>query len=149
MFKRRIMTLAAVGVLGLAALAGSAMADELPAPGTGGKIVCTDENGKVVAEFTKAVKAIAIDKDGKVTKGETLPRLDAAPTVTADKDGKHAPAETVIEFAEAVPAQPAEAGAKLDDESGPADGPVLSEKGTPPGAGERAEATTLKCEKVD
>ncbi|MFI6504964.1 hypothetical protein [Nonomuraea typhae] len=145
MFKRRIMTLAAVGVLGLAALAGSAMADELPAPGTGGKIVCTDGNGKVVAEFTKAVKAIAIDKDGKVTKGETLPTV-TAPTVTADKDGKHAPAETVIEFAEAVPAQPAE---KADAESGPADGPVLSEKGTPPGAGERAEATTLRCEKAD
>ncbi|MFI6297728.1 hypothetical protein ACIBEJ_39475 [Nonomuraea sp. NPDC050790] len=146
MFKRRVMVLSAVGVLSLAALAGSAMADETPAPEAGGRVVCTDENGKVVAELTRATKAIAIDKDGKVTAradAESLPLEAEAGAVVSGKDGKIADDKGgVLEFTEAVPALPAEKG-KV--QSGRTE-PRLTVTGEPPVKG---LAKTIMCKKVD
>ncbi|MBB5075903.1 hypothetical protein [Nonomuraea endophytica] len=150
MFKRRVMVLSAVGVLGLAALGGSAMADETPAPGAGGKVVCTDENGKVIAELTRAHKAIAIDKDGKVTTSddaESLPTEAAPLAPDAEKADDKVKGE-VLEFAEAVPALPAEEGT---DQAGRAEAgskPSLTVMGTPPANG-LAKTVSIKCEKVD
>lgn len=152
MFKRRVMVLGAVGVLGLAALAGSAMADETPAPGAGGKVVCTDENGKVVAELTRATKAIAIDKDGKVTTSADAEGVPAeGATRIPDKDAEKAddPGKGgVLEFTEAVPALPAEKGTVQGGKAEAGSEPSLTVMGTPPANG-LAKTVSIKCEKVD
>ncbi|WP_101787444.1 hypothetical protein [Nonomuraea indica] len=73
MFKRRIAVLGAVGVLVLTGLAGSALADETPAP-AGSKVVCRTSDGQVIA-FAERVKAIEARKgpDGSILVAEAEP----------------------------------------------------------------------------
>lgn len=138
MFKRRVMVLSAVGVLGLSALAGSAMADEAPTGAPGDKVVCTTSEGKVV-ELAPA-NTIAIGPDGKIVEGEALPEPPEGATGFKGQ-GK------IIEFKEAVPATPAQPAEEVTDAvpTEPGDGPVLSQMGTPPAEG--AKAFSIKCVK--
>lgn len=73
MFKRRIAILGAVGVLVLTGLAGSALADETPAP-AGSKVVCKTSDGQVI-EFAERVTAIEARKgpDGTILMAEAEP----------------------------------------------------------------------------
>ncbi|MEU0564694.1 hypothetical protein ABZ297_04735 [Nonomuraea sp. NPDC005983] len=84
MFKRRVATLAAVGVLVLTGLAGSAMAADNVPPTAGQKVTCTTSDGKTVeltaVRAADASSAVAIKRDADGTVSSVAPETIAAPT---------------------------------------------------------------------
>ncbi|MER6948352.1 hypothetical protein ABT294_30425 [Nonomuraea sp. NPDC000554] len=106
MFKRRVATLAAVGVLVLTGLAGSAMAADNVPPTAGQKVTCTTGDGKTV-EFTAVPaddgsSAVAIKRNADGTVTSVAPETIAAPT----------------EAQRVRPAEKGEAGAQSADDEG-------------------------------
>jgi hypothetical protein len=134
MFKRRLAVLGAVAVLAITGLAGSAMADETPAP-AGTKVTCTTADGKTV-ELAEPLPGkgsmkggVVITRDGKMTRikpgtepSETI-RIDALPEGEVPEAVKVAPIpEGDLEAVPAMPAEPFENGAIGDGVKLP-DGP--------------------------
>ncbi|MFG3437670.1 hypothetical protein ACGF0J_10545 [Nonomuraea sp. NPDC047897] len=110
MFKRRIAVLGAVGVLVLTGLAGSALADETPAPADS-KIVCKTSDGKVI-EFSGRVGAIkGPDGETLVAWAEPLADGDVVRASELERGVAHAVKASDIGVPEqagrAVPAEPA------------------------------------------
>ncbi|SEG77456.1 hypothetical protein SAMN05444920_104494 [Nonomuraea solani] len=142
MFKRRLAVLGAAAVLAITGLAGSAMADQTPAP-AGTKVTCTTSDGKTI-EIAEALPA---------RKGEPVPGAGIAVRKTADgvevtaipagemegewhKTTKPLPADA--ESVESVPALPAKPGETVELPT--LDAPV---KGDP------AKTVRIICEKPE
>lgn len=148
MFKRRLAVLGAAAVLAITGLAGSAMADETPAPTAGSKVVCTTSDGKTI-ELTKALPAEL--KDGKF--GRARPIEDGEKVefgkVTAP-DGKMKRAELSDDAVkiEGLPQPPADGKGELHIMKGKEISPEEAKKTLPAELAELAPEGVTKTVKI-
>ncbi|MEV5888198.1 hypothetical protein [Nonomuraea fuscirosea] len=145
MFRRRLAVLGAVAVLAITGLAGSAMADETPAPTAGSKMVCTTSDGKTI-ELMPALPAgdVLAAPKGEATRAGArgvAVRIKAGAVQIKDgaegephqvADTKTITTEEAPEMGIALPARPAQ----------PADGVAPPENGL-------AETVSISCKKAE
>ncbi|MEV4072480.1 hypothetical protein ACGFJC_27630 [Nonomuraea fuscirosea] len=142
MFKRRLAVLGAVAVLAITGVAGSAMADQTPAPAAGSKVVCTTSDGKTI-EIMPALPAKDV-----LAKGEAV-RAGADGVAVRVKDlsdgfegeagkvvkGSRIASEEVPEMGVALPARPAQ--------------PSDAAEGVAPPENGLAETVSISCKKAE
>ncbi|MEU8355867.1 hypothetical protein AB0C27_07620 [Nonomuraea sp. NPDC048882] len=153
MFKRRLAVLGAVAVLAITGVAGSAMADQTPAPTAGSKVVCTTSDGKTI-ELTPALPAkdVLTVPDGKAVPAGAE---GVALRVVEPGDGAEGEPQMVIKARKLAPGEVPEKGAMLpvEAEAGhavaaePAE-PSHTEAGQPPKDGV-AKTVSIHCKKAE
>ncbi|GAA3719496.1 hypothetical protein GCM10022224_101720 [Nonomuraea antimicrobica] len=163
MLKRRLVVLGATAVLALGGLAGSAMADETPAPAAGAKVTCTTSDGNTV-HLAKALPVKIEDVESATTDGKKAERSapnadDAGAVIRALPEGetlhvtKAEPGspDEALEWSPAIPAEPGKTA--LPAEPGktalpaePGKAAVLGDGTAPP---EAAKTVKIICKKAE
>ncbi|MEV5497831.1 hypothetical protein AB0M50_20775 [Nonomuraea fuscirosea] len=144
MFRRRLAVLGAVAVLAITGLAGSAMADETPAPTAGSKMVCTTSDGKTI-ELMPALPAgdVLAAREGEAVRAGAD---GVAVRVTAMRDGAEGEPGQVVKgsrvASEEVPEMGVALPARLAQPGDAAEGVAPPENGL-------AETVSISCKKAE